>query len=149
MKQIGFRNLGFCVGGTFWAEAVIDLPIFGFDGNNPYPVRANTMKQIGFHNSGLALGGMFWAEGPCHSLNGQCSGNRNSPACGGVWGLSGTVRLEIVLSIWKVGGPLSIWKPPGCGRQPLQPSRACQGLAGARQRPPTHSRRGVVGGYRV
>ena len=35
----------------------------------------------------------------------------------------------------------------GCGRQPLQPSRACQGLAGARQRPPTHSRRGVVGGF--
>ena len=37
----------------------------------------------------------------------------------------------------------------GCGRQPLQPSKACQGLAGARQRPTTHSRRGVVGGFRV
>ena len=37
----------------------------------------------------------------------------------------------------------------GCGRQALQPSRACQGLAGARQRPPTHSRRRVVGGFRA
>ena len=46
------------------------------------------------------------------------------------------------------------WRPSlathqGSGRQALQPGRACQGLAGARQRPPTHSRRGVVGGFRV
>ena len=40
----------------------------------------------------------------------------------------------------------SLATPLGCGRQALQLSRACQGLADARRRPPTH-RRGVVGGF--
>ena len=42
----------------------------------------------------------------------------------------------------------SLATPQGCGRQALQPSRACHGLAGARRRPPTHKRRGVVGGFK-
>ena len=68
MKQTGFRNLGFAWGVRFGPKGpVIDLPIFGIEGHNPYLVRANSMKQIGFRNLGFALaGGMFWAEGPCH-----------------------------------------------------------------------------------
>ena len=51
------RNLGFAWGVRSGPKGtVIDLPIFGFEENNPYPVRANTMKQIGFHILGFALG---------------------------------------------------------------------------------------------
>ena len=57
MKQTGFRNLGFVWGVRSGPKGtVIDLPIFGFEGHNPYPVRANTMKQIGSRNLGFALG---------------------------------------------------------------------------------------------
>ena len=47
---------------------VIDLPILGFEGNNPYPVRANTVKQTGFHNLGFALGVCSGPKGPVIDL---------------------------------------------------------------------------------
>ena len=89
------------------------------------------------------------------ALNQGCPILSRKPPCA----FAGLVHLQAVSG----GGPLSIWRhilgielgdyrlatTQDCGRQPLQPSRACQGLAGARQHPPTHSRRGVVGGLRL
>ena len=62
MKQTGFRNLGSALGVRSGPKGtVIDLPIFGVEGHNPYPARANTMKQIGILQFRLCVGGMFWA----------------------------------------------------------------------------------------
>ena len=69
MKQTGFRNLCFTWGVRSGPKGpVIDLPILGFEGNNPYPVRANTMKQIGVHNLGFALGVCSGPQGPVIDL---------------------------------------------------------------------------------
>ena len=46
-------------------------------------------------------------------------------------------------------GDSSLATPQGCGRRPEPLSSGLHGLAGARRRPPTHRRRGVVGGFGV
>ena len=89
MKQTGFRNLGFAWGVRSGPKGtVIDLPIFGFEGHNPYPVRANTMKQIGFRNLGFALGVCSGLKGPVidQTANAAGMGTARRP------GVSGGVR---------------------------------------------------------
>ena len=84
MKQTGFRKIGFAWGVLSGPKRpVIDLPILGFEGNDPYPVTANTETNwmSGCHNLGFALG--------------VCSG----PKASNFEGLKGFQ-------------PLSIWRQP-------------------------------------
>ena len=62
-------NLGFAWGVHSGRKGpIIDLPIFGFEGNHPYPARSNTIKQIGLRNLGFALGVCSGPQGPVIDL---------------------------------------------------------------------------------